>query len=185
MAFVGVAGALAALVGSMIAAGLEAKTLQQVFGVAAFAVAMQFFSDADASKREREPRTARPPLVGSGLAIGLVSSLTGIEGNVLGVPLMYRFMDFPLKEATGYATMAALTTGLISSIMYIVEGQGNILLPARTLGYVDFLSAIPLVVGALLTTRLGETAADKVQFKKGRKYYGVFLVVIAAGMFLW
>ena len=178
----GIAGVLAAVVGSFIAGGLEGTTLRLLLGITVLIPALQFLAGGATPKRGDERPITRPALFGSGLVTGFVSSLTGVEGSVAGLPLMYRLMSFPLKEAAAISHAATLSAALASSVMYVVTGWGNTLLPAQTLGYVGYLAAVPLIAGTLPVAAWGATFARKTRPGKNRKYYGAFLLAIAVKM---
>jgi uncharacterized membrane protein YfcA len=124
-------------------------------------------------------------LSGIGVFVGLVSSLAGVGGGVFAIPMTYNFLRFPLKKALGTSSATIVITALASSIGYVVNGWGNTLLPEHTLGYVDYYHAIPIIIGTLPAARFGAMVAHKTDVDKLRKYYGMFLIVIAAKMFFF
>jgi uncharacterized membrane protein YfcA len=99
--------------------------------------------------------------------------------------MMYNFLKFPLKKALGTSSATIVITALASSIGYAVKGWGNTLLPEYTIGYVDYIHSIPIIIGTLPAARFGAMAAHKTHVDKLRKYYGMFLIVIAAKMFFF
>jgi uncharacterized membrane protein YfcA len=120
--------------------------------------------------------------VGTGFIVGAVSSLAGVGGGVFAIPMMYNFLKFPLKKALGTSSATIVITALASSIGYAVKGWGNTLLPEYTIGYVDYVHSIPIIIGTLPAARFGAMIAHKTHVDKLRKYYGMFLIVIAAKM---
>jgi hypothetical protein len=124
-------------------------------------------------------------LAGIGIVVGLVSSLAGVGGGVFAIPMTYYFMKFPLKKALGTSSATIVITGLASTIGYIITGWEAIGLPPYTLGYVDYYHAIPIIIGTLPAAKFGATVAHRTHVDRLRKFYGAFLVVIAAKMFFF
>lgn len=185
VAFIGIASVLGAIVGSNIAGELQGKVLQRIFAGVVSIAAIRLLAEGRKPKEDPAPNLAPPGLAGTGFVVGLVSSLAGVGGGVFAIPMMYNFLRFPLKKALGTSSATIVITALASSIGYIVKGWGNTLLPEYTLGYVDYVHSIPIIIGTLPAARFGATVANKTHVDKLRKYYGVFLVVIAAKMFFF
>ena len=183
--FIGVASVVGAAFGSNIAGELQGKTLQRIFAAVVVIAALRLLTEGKKPKEEPQPNLAPPGLAGTGLVVGLVSSLAGVGGGVFAIPMMYNFLKFPLKKALGTSSATIVITALASSVGYIVKGWGNTLLPDHTLGYVDYFHSIPIIIGTLPAARFGATVAHKTHVDKLRKYYGVFLIVIATKMFFF
>ena len=99
--------------------------------------------------------------------------------------MMYNMLKFPLKKALGTSSATIVITALASVIGYIIKGWNNPILPDYTLGYVDYVHSIPIILGTLPGATLGATVAHKTHADKLRKYFGMFLIVIAAKMFFF
>ncbi len=183
--FIGIASVVGATIGSNIAGELQGKTLQKIFAAVVIIAAIRLLSEGQKPKEEPKPNLAPPGLAGTGLVVGLVSSLAGVGGGVFAIPMMYNFLKFPLKKALGTSSATIVITALASSIGYVVKGWDNTLLPAYTLGFVDYFHSIPIIIGTLPAARFGAIVANKTHVDKLRKYYGVFLIVIAAKMFFF
>jgi uncharacterized membrane protein YfcA len=183
--FIGVASIVGAAIGSYIAGELRGPTLQRVFATVVLVAAVRLLSEEKKGKKEGEPILYPPSLSGIGVFVGLVSSLAGVGGGVFAIPMTYNFLRFPLKKALGTSSATIVITALASSIGYVVNGWGNTLLPEHTLGYVDYYHAIPIIIGTLPAARFGAMVAHKTDVDKLRKYYGMFLIVIAAKMFFF
>ena len=183
--FIGVASVVGAAIGSNIAGELQGKTLQRIFATVVIIAALRLLAEGKKPKEEPQPNLAPPGLAGTGLVVGLVSSLAGVGGGVFAIPMMYNVLKFPLKKALGTTSASIVITALASTIGYIVKGWGNPLLPEHTLGYVDYFHSIPIIIGTLPAAKLGATIAHRTHVDKLRKYYGVFLIMIAAKMFFF
>ncbi len=183
--FMGVASVVGAFLGASIAAGLQGKTLQRIFATVVTVAALRLLVESKKSKDGSGPNTSPAGLSMIGLVVGMVSSLAGVGGGVLSIPMMYYLMKFPLKKALGTSSATIVLTALAASVGYMVKGWGNPLLPASTLGYVDYLHAIPVIVGTLPLAGLGAAAAHRTRVDLLRKIYAVFLLVVSLKMFFF
>jgi hypothetical protein len=187
VAVIGTASVLGALAGAAVAAGLEAKMLQRIFGVVVAAAAVRLLAEGSKKEEEREPNLAIPGLAAIGLVVGLVSSLAGVGGGVFSIPMMYTLLRFPLKRALGTSSATIVITAGAAMTGYVVNGLQEPLMAqyAFTLGYVDYLHAVPIILGTIPLAKLGATLAHRTRAERLRHIYGIFLLVIAVKMFFF
>jgi len=183
--WLGPASVLGAWFGSGIAGGLEGTLLQQIFAVVVIIAAVRMLTEQRQQKRESAPRDSVPALLATGGVVGMVSSLAGVGGGVVSIPLMYSLLLFPLKKALGTSSATIVITALAASVGYVVRGYGNPLLPDSTLGYVAYLHAIPLVVGSLPMAQVGARLAHRTNVTRLSRYFAIFLLVVATKMLLF
>ena len=178
----GLVSIVGAWAGTSLAAGLEGRTLQKIFGVVVAVTAVRLLSERRKPKGNPEPNTRPIGLIITGLIVGVVSSLAGVGGGVFSIPVMYSLLHFPLKRALGTSSAAIVITGVAAAAGYMVRGWGNQLLPAGTLGYVGYLYAIPLVVGSLPLARVGASLAHRTHPARLQKIFAGFLLIVSAKM---
>ena len=183
--YLGLASVVGAWVGATVAADLPGKTLQRIFALVVTMAALRMLVEARKSTGEPMPNLAPPGLSLAGFIAGFVSSLTGIGGGLLLVPMMYYFLRFPLKKSLGTSSATIVITATAGVVGYVMKGLDNPLLPPYTLGYVDYLNSIPIIIGTLLTARLGAMVAHKTNVDVLRKFFAVFLLVVAIKMFFF
>jgi uncharacterized membrane protein YfcA len=183
--YIGLASVAGAGLGSMIAGGLEGKTLQRIFALVVVVAAFRMLGNPRRPKKDLEPRTFPPGLLLTGFLVGLVSSLSGVGGGVLSIPVMYSILHFPLKKALGTSSASIVITAFAATTGYIIRGWENFLLPPYTLGYVSYLTVLPIVAGSIPMARIGATLADRVKAGLLRKAFVVFLLVVAVKMFFF
>jgi len=183
--FIGIASVVGALVGAAIASGLQGESLQKCFAVVVAVAAVRLLSETRKPKDSATVNTSPIGLGGIGFVAGTISSLAGVGGGVFSVPMMCNFLKFPLKKALGTSSATIVITALAAATGYVVKGWGNVLLPSYTLGYVDYLHSIPVILGTIPLARLGASTAHKTSSKTLRRVYGIFLLVIALKMFFF
>lgn len=181
----GAGSILGAFVGTAVAAELAGKSLQRIFAAVVFFSAIRLLSEQRKPKGEPEMNLGMVRLLATGLMVGIVSALAGVGGGVFSIPIMYSLLHFPMKKALGTSSATIVITAMASVIGYVVRGWGNPLLPPGTLGYVDPIVAIPIIVGTLPTGALGAAAAHRTTPGVLRKTFAGFLVIIAIKMFFF
>ena len=144
---------------------------------------MRLFSGKRKQRKELEPRLAIPPLGGIGLAVGLLSSLSGTGGTLLAVPLLSNTLHFPLRKAIGTANAAVMITAAAGAAVFLIRGWGNVFLPAGISGFIDWRPAIPLALGMVPGGMIGNRMAAKADIGSVRNAVGVLLLVIMLRMF--
>jgi uncharacterized membrane protein YfcA len=183
--WLGPASVAGAWIGSGIAGGLDGRLLQQIFAVVVMVAAVRMLTEQRLHKQKAGMRDSAPALLATGGVVGIVAPLAGVGGGVVSIPLMYSLLHFPLKKALGTSSATIVITALAASIGYVVRGYGNSLLPEYTLGYVAYLSAIPLVAGSIPMARVGARAAHHSNVTRLRRFFAVLLLVVAAKLLLF
>lgn len=102
--------------------------------------------EADAPAAPRRLHSGHVKIIAIGLVAGLFSSLFGVGGGIVAVPLLMMLAGFPARQATGTSLAAIVITATVGATLYAFEGE------------VDFARAalvgIPAVGGVLLGTAL-------------------------------
>jgi hypothetical protein len=182
---IGAASVLGSAAGAMVAGALAGKTLRQIFALVVLLSALRLFAEIRKPKKEDMPPLFTPALLLTGVLVGLVSSLAGVGGGVLSIPIMHSILKFPLKKALGTSSATIVITALAAGVGYAIEGWGEPLLPGGTLGYVDWLHALPLIAGCVPLAAVGAQVANKTKAAVLKKIFALFLFVIAFRMLLF
>lgn len=171
--------------GALIAGALEGRVLRQIFAVVLLVVAVQLLSSTRKNKGEEMPPLFPPALLLAGVCVGLVSALAGVGGGVVSIPIMHLLFRFPFKKALGTSSATIVITALAAGTGYAVRGWGNILLPPHTLGYLDYLHAVPLILGSIPLAMVGARTAQKTQAKRLATVFAFLLIILAFRMFFF
>jgi len=103
---------------------------------------------------------------------GMVSSMFGVGGGIVNVPVMNRLMKVPIKATVATSGFLLLTTTMTGSLIYIYNG---FLAP-----YV----AGPLCLSVFIGARLGSVIAHRVHTLTLVIIFAIFLVLMAILMAL-
>jgi hypothetical protein len=182
---VALAGVAGSLLGGSIAAGLEGPSLRKIFGFVLLVAVARLFAGKRKPGKEPEPNLALQPLLATGLLVGLVSSLTGVGGALIAIPLLYTYIRFPLRKAFGTSSAAIVITAASGAALYLIRGWGNEFLPPGMPGFIDWQPAIPLILGAVPGAILGTRLAPRADIPLVRNIYAVILLVVMLRMFFF
>ncbi|MFP4244421.1 MAG: sulfite exporter TauE/SafE family protein, partial [Ectothiorhodospira sp.] len=173
--------ALGALAGSTAAAALSTQALGRVFG--SFEVLMGLYLLAGRPPRPGRTVPAAPVLGGWGGGIGGFSSLLGIGGGTLTVPLLTWF-NVPMRQAIATAAATGLPIALTGTAGFIVHGLGEPGLPAGATGYVHWPAFAGIALAAFFTARLGAGLTHRLPVVTVRRLFAGMLILLGVRM-LW
>ncbi len=103
---------------------------------------------------------------------GVVSSLLGIGGGIIKVPLMNLSMGVPLRVATATSNMMIGITASASAVIYVIHGG------------IDPYAAGPTAIGVFVGATLGSRLAHRVDVHVLRWLFVVVLAYTAVQMLL-
>ena len=113
-----------------------------------------------------------PTGLGAGFFAGVLSSLLGIGGGIIKVPVMHLVMGVPMKSAIATSTLMIALTAATGAFIY--QYHGNIY---------PFIIA-PLIIGIVIGSRIGAELTQRTRGVWLRRIFGVFLFLVAILMFL-
>ncbi len=171
--------ALGALIGAFIANALSSEALTVFFSFVVMLLAVYMLLSIKASKERSLP--AIYVLQALSFTTGIISSLMGIAGGAILVPSL-SFFGVPVRHAIGIATACGVMVSLFGSIGYIITGFSLPNLPEWSLGYLYFPALLGIVLSSSIFAPIGVKYASKLPIKTLKKFFAVFLIVVAIKM---
>ena len=169
------------MLGAWIADSLPAEYLRFMFALYLLYVAVKM---AIQSKLEATFKPLGTLILNiSGLAIGFVSSVLGIGGGTMTVPLLAKH-QMPMRNAVAISSACGLPIAMIGTISYAVLGWQRTGLPEGSIGYVYLPAFVGIVMSSMLTAPLGAKLANKLPTKRLKRYFSLLLFAVA-GKLLW
>ena len=180
--------AAGAIIGAFAASILEEWLLMVIFSCVVFysGIRMMLNPERTVEPSETEPGPLsfeyrdestgesvryEPQHVKSGMAMstvaGMISSMTGVGGGAVKVPLMNIYMHIPIKAASATSSYMIGITAFSGAITYFLGGQ-------LLLGY-----AAGVALGAFAGSVIGTRIARRINARHLRKYFSVLLYVVA------
>lgn len=108
----------------------------------------------------------------TGFFSGIISSLLGVGGGVINVPVMNLLMKVPVKAAIATSALLLCITTMTGSLIYAHNG------------YIHPYIVAPLIPGIYVGARLGATFAHRVRSAVLIRIFVVFMIVTAILMIL-
>lgn len=105
-----------------------------------------------------------------GFGVGILSGLLGVGGGVVLVPAMVYLLGMNQHRAHGTSLAVISLVVLFSAIFYSRHGQ------------VNWVVAGELMVGGVIGASIGARIANLLTGRRLRRYFGLFLVIIAVRM---
>lgn len=185
----GIAAALAALAGARLAVVLPAEVLRGAFGLLLLYVGGRLLLGkrpaGDGAGVEVEARPLRGGrAIAGGSAIGICSSVLGIGGGLVAIPILIRWAHMSLHRVTPTSLGIVVFAAAAGALSYATAGDPAAGLPPGAVGYVFVPAALALTPGAVLLAPVGAGINRRLPVPVLRRVFGVFLVIVAARILL-
>lgn len=171
-----------AIIGSIIAKYFDATTLKNIFGVFALFVAINMLLGKRLALKEKVTPTLGTKIF-AGTVIGGFSSLMGIGGGTLSVPIL-SMHSFPVHKAVGTSAAFGILIAIAGTLGFIWSGWTIEGRPPFSLGYVNTLAAIIIFSVSIFCAPIGTKISHWLNPKHMRLVFGIFLALSAAKMLL-
>ena len=165
------------IIGTFFAASMHTKSLVLFFSVVMYLLALNLiFLKDKASIKIKFNLIQRTVL---GLIVGFVSSLMGIGGAVMNVPIL-KFVGYTINKAIGSAASIGFLISVFGCIGFLSSGmllKTNLPLSVGFVNIPAFLIFIPITT---MMAKVGATAVHKMKRENIAKLFGFFLIIIAS-----
>ncbi|MEO8158800.1 MAG: sulfite exporter TauE/SafE family protein [Betaproteobacteria bacterium] len=169
------------LFGAGVADLLKSKYLAIFFVVFVYYSAIQMFANVKPKPTRQLPGRVGMTVVS--IVIGIVSSLVGVGGGVMTIPLM-SMCNVPMRQAIGTSAALGLPIAIAGTVGYMITGLGKDHLPALSVGYVYVPALVGIVIGTFITVPWGAKLAHTMSVTHLQKIFAVILFILATRM-LW
>lgn len=121
---------------------------------------------------------------GAGAFGGLISSMAGVGGGVVLVPILNLWYRLSISKAISISSLAIVLISLSGWLQYSMLAGSPEGVTGFTLGYVDFGTSLPLVVGAFFGGFFGVKLNKKTTANRVQMGFSVLVIAIALSM-IW
>lgn len=157
----------------------DKQTFQLVFSMILTWVVVRTLSSA---KREEVPEPLEEKRYGEmawiGALSGVVSSLTGVGGGTILVPLYNRRLQLPIKVSTGTSSGTILFTSFFAVFTYLMQDTAKISVLPTAWGYIDAIAALALSIPAMWSARWGVEAAHRMNTQRLKQIFAAFCTLV-------
>lgn len=111
-----------------------------------------------------------------GVATGLISAFSGLGGGVAMIPLLTLVLKQDMRKAAGISI--GVIPVMILPMLVVYASQIPVQKFAGSIGYLQFLIVLPVVVGIFIGSPLGVSIAKRIKSKQLKGIFALLLVVI-------
>lgn len=168
------------LTGTVLAGLLPGAMLTAVFSVVAMAVSLRMLLTRDGSSRH-DGFPNRVVEAFCGYLVGWISSLMGIGGGTISVPILRAF-GYDIRLAVGTASALGFMIAIPGTLGYIAIGWNVPGLPSGSLGYVNLIALSIIIPVTMLTAPFGARLAHVIPRQSLGYAFALFLAMTAIRM---
>jgi uncharacterized membrane protein YfcA len=170
------------LVGSWLVTRVDGTVLTALFGVIATLSALNMlFRTGKSALFQQLPGQVGQTIMGS--FIGFFSSLIGIGGGTISVPVLTLY-NYPAHKAVGTAAAIGLIISLPGALTMLLLGTTPVDAPASTFGLVNLMGFLCIVPITVLFAPVGASLATKLDAAKLKKIFAVVLLITGVRMLI-
>lgn len=172
---------LGAIIGMVFFSMLKSSSLTLVFAIMTIMVALYMLLGP--TRAEESSGQLPTGLLRSlyGLLVGGLSSIMGIGGGTLSVPLLTLY-HYPMRRAIGTAAAIGLVIAIPGTIGAFIAGMHTSGRPPFSIGYVNVLAFILLIPITGYTAPIGARIAHSINPRYLRIAFAIFLIFNACNM---
>ena len=169
-------------VGVITAAKLDGGVLQIIFALGLYGIAALIVK-TPAPHHVYPKLLSWPVVVPVTGSIGVVATLMGLGGSILNIPYM-TYAGVPLHRAIATGSVLGVLVSAPAAIGFVLTGWSVPDLPPEMLGFINMKAWICVVPFSMLVAPLGVKVSHKLDVKKLRRFFAIFVLIVATKM-LW
>ena len=177
----GVFVVLGVIVGTIFAASLKTKSLVLFFSIIILFLGIYLLLLKEKEKGLIIEMKLTLKII-LGFIVGFISAPMGIGGAVMNVPIL-KFFGYSINKAIGSAAAIGFLIALFGAVGFLISGsylKTNLPLSIGFLNIPAFLIFIPITT---FMARIGARTVHRIDKNKISKFFGIFLLLIAAKFF--
>ena len=175
--------AVAAIAGANLAVMLRPELLKLMFG-ALLLVAAVNLTRGTPQREGEQLRLTKPVVIGSGIAVGLMSSMLGVGGGILAIPLLVYVIGLDMRKVAATSIAIVGITAASGAVTYAIAGIGDPGRPPGSIGYIHLVAAIPILLASLLTVKLGAAANRRMNTRQLHLLFAALFFLLGAQLII-
>lgn len=172
---------LGAWLGAFVAAMLPGPWLQRLFGVFLLYNGTRMLLGTRV--QPQAPLPGRLGMAAAGTGVGALSAMLGIGGGILVVPFLGRH-SVAMHRAVATASACGVPLAIAGSIGFMLAGWSRAGLPASSIGFVHWPTALALMAASVPLATVGARLAHRLPTTTLKRVFGVMLLVVACRLLL-
>jgi uncharacterized membrane protein YfcA len=163
--------AVGAITGALIGKRLDETLIRFLFAAMVVLSAIRMFKRPAPKPDGTEPQKRWMAAIIACLAGGIISSLLGVGGGIIFVPVLALLMHLPQRAGSATSTYLIGLTTAASALLYFRAGQ------------MDVALAVPCAAGILVGAQIGARLSGKVDGLRLRRAFALLMFANAALLF--
>ena len=165
------------IIGTFFAASMNTKSLVLFFSVIMYLLALNLIFLKDKTKIKLKFTLLQRTFLG--FIVGFISSLMGIGGAIMNVPIL-KFVGYTINKAIGSAASIGFLIAVFGCLGFLISGimiKTDIPLSTGFINIPAFLIFIPITI---VMAKVGANTVHKMKREIITKLFGLFLIIIAS-----
>ena len=172
---------LGVIIGTIFAASLKTKSLVLFFAIIIFLLGIYLILIKEKEETILVEMKLHLKII-FGFIVGFISSMMGIAGAIMNVPIL-KYFGYSINKAIGSSAAIGFLIALFGAVGFLISGNYLKTELPMSVGFINipaFLIFIPLTT---LMARLGAKTVHKIDKKKVSKFFGIFLLIVSIRFF--
>ena len=165
------------IIGSLIAAYLNTQFLVLFFSFALYLLAINLFFLKDKTKLNLSFNLYQRTSLG--FIVGFISSLMGIGGAIMNVPIL-KFVGYTINKSIGTAASIGFLISVFGSIGFFFTGVLIKTSLPLSIGFINIPAFIIFIPISMYMAKVGANTVHRMNRRIITKLFGGFLVIIAS-----
>ena len=164
------------ILGTVISANLHTKSLVLFFSIVLYFLAFNIFFIKE--KTDIKKRFTLITKIILGFISGFVSSLMGIGGAIINVPIL-KYSGFTINKAIGSAAAIGFLIALCGALGFLISGTYLKVNLPLSVGFINIPAFLIIVPITTFMAKIGANTMHKIDKSKVSKLFGIFLLIVA------
>ncbi|HYD16941.1 MAG TPA: sulfite exporter TauE/SafE family protein [Patescibacteria group bacterium] len=176
---------LGVIIGAFFASAVNGEVLKRIFAVMTLLISAQMAIGRERSAAEAAAWLTTRVQRAICVAIGAVSSMIGVGGAVLTVPMMSH-SGVPMQKAVGTGAALGVIIALPGSLGFMIGGMLHHIdgLPPYSIGYVNLAAAAAIIPTAMLMAPVGVRLSHAMPRLMLRRVFAAVMMIVSIRMFM-
>lgn len=173
---------LGGILGAIIADYLSSKALSLIFGICLCIIGLYFLTPSTEYEEKGCPRSSSSPLLSLvGLIVGTLSTLLGIGGGIITVPILTHFFPISLRNAISTSAATGLLIASIGAVSFLSLGMRHEEIQGGT-GYLNLPAFLCIGIVSSFSAPYGAKLAYTLPTVILRRVFGIMMMIVGIWM---
>ena len=170
-----------ALAGAYVADSVSQLFLKNLFSISVILIAIKMLFKVQLNSFTELP--GQSTLFFSGTFIGAISTMIGIGGGALSVPIL-NYWKTPMANAVATSAACGLPIAIAGTLGFIITGLDQANLPTYSTGFVYWPAVIGITLSSILFAPIGAKFAHKITASLLSRFFAIFLLIVGFNVLL-